>query len=181
MTREEAGIEAGCETAGNHTVITVCKDCGKELVRETVTDQALGHDYQETARKAATCEAEGSVTYTCSRCGNRYEAVIPALSHEYQTAETAPSCTEAGEVTFTCSLCGDSYTEPGEEALGHDYRETARTEASTDEDGSVTYTCPAAETVIRMLSPGWRNPANPRTADRPKPGIGSRLKPAAGK
>ena len=95
MTREEAGIEAGCETAGNHTVITVCKDCGKELVRETVTDQALGHDYQETARKAATCEAEGSVTYTCSRCGNRYEAVIPALSHEYQTEETAPSCTEA--------------------------------------------------------------------------------------
>ena len=141
MTREEAGIEAGCETAGNHTVITVCKDCGKELVRETVTDQALGHDYQETARKAATCEAEGSVTYTCSRCGNRYEAVIPALSHEYQTAETAPSCTEAGEVTFTCSLCGDSYTEPGEEALGHDYRETARTEASPDKEGSVTYTC----------------------------------------
>ena len=40
---------------------------------------------------------------------------------------------------------------------------------------------PAAETVIRKLSPGWKNPANPRTADRPKPGMGNRLKPAAGK
>ena len=44
-----------------------------------MTDQALGHDYQETARKSASCEAEGSVTYTCSRCGDSYTVEIPGM------------------------------------------------------------------------------------------------------
>lgn len=32
-------------------------------------------------QKSASCEAEGSVTYTCSRCGDSYTVEIPGISH----------------------------------------------------------------------------------------------------
>ena len=141
VTREEAGKAATCTHDGNHTVITVCADCGQELSRQTVTDEAPGHRYKETARKDVACGKAGSVTYTCSRCGDHYDEEIPALKHDYQKEETAPTCTKAGTVTYTCSRCGDSYTETGKDALGHQYKETARKEASCGKAGSVTYTC----------------------------------------
>ena len=147
VTREEAGKAATCTHDGNHTVITVCADCGQELSRQTVTDEAPGHRYKETARKEASCGKAGSVTYTCSRCGDHYDEEIPALKHDYQKKETDPTCTEAGKVTYTCSLCGDTYTEAGKEALGHDYKETARKEASCGK--AVSYTHLRAHETLR--------------------------------
>ncbi len=72
VAREEAGEAASCTAEGSHTVITECADCGEELSRESVTDKALGHDYRETARTEASCSSAGSVTYTCSRCGDSF-------------------------------------------------------------------------------------------------------------
>ena len=79
VTREEAGKAATCTHDGNHTVITVCADCGQELSRQTVTDEAPGHRYKETARKDAACGKAGSVTYTCSRCKDSYQKTLPRL------------------------------------------------------------------------------------------------------
>ena len=106
VTREEAGEAPTCTADGSHTVITVCENCGQELSRETVTDEASGHQYRETARKDASCSEAGSITYTCSVCGDQYYEEIPALQHDYRKTET-----EEGKVIYTCSLCGDTYTE----------------------------------------------------------------------
>ena len=106
VTREEAGEASTCTADGSHTVITVCENCGQELSRETVTDEASGHQYRETARKDASCSEAGSITYTCSVCGDQYYEEIPALQHDYRKTET-----EEGKVIYTCSLCGDTYTE----------------------------------------------------------------------
>ena len=77
VTREEAGEAPTCTSDGSHTVITVCEECGQELSRTTVTDAALGHQYNETARKDASCGKAGSVTYTCTRCGDHYDEEFP--------------------------------------------------------------------------------------------------------
>ena len=110
--REEAGAAAGCASEGYHTVITVCADCGAELSRQTVTDGALGHAWQESARTEASCGAAGAVIYACSRCGESRSEEIPALGHDYQeTARTEATYDADGSVTYTCSRCGDSYAQ----------------------------------------------------------------------
>ena len=75
------------------------------------------HDYNGVDTPA-TCENDGSTTYTCSKCGDSYTESIPALGHDYQGVETAPTCSSMGFVTYTCSRCGDSYTESDVESWG---------------------------------------------------------------
>ncbi len=121
----EAGEAATCTQAGWHTVVTACTDCGEVLSREQVADAALGHDYQVSSRTEATCTEPGSVTWTCTRCGDSYTEAIEA-GHSYVSVVTDPTCTQDGYITWTCSVCGDSYTEAGAEALDHDYQESKR-------------------------------------------------------
>ena len=97
MAREEAGEAASCTAEGSHTVITECADCGEELSRESVTDKALGHDYRETARTEASYNAEGSVTYTCSRCGDGFTDILPMLQNEDGQADGQQAETGSGE------------------------------------------------------------------------------------
>ena len=85
------------------------------------------HTYAETARTEATCTVAGSVTLTCSKCGDVKTEPIAALGHafgEYTVTKEA-TCTEAGEKTRTCSRCNavDTVVIP---ALGH---------ADADQDG----------------------------------------------
>lgn len=97
VAREEAGEAASCTAEGSHTVITECADCGEELSRESVTDKALGHDYRETARTEASYNAEGSVTYTCSRCGDGFTDILPMLQNEDGQADGQQAETGSGE------------------------------------------------------------------------------------
>ncbi len=70
------------------------------------------HSYESSVTKAATCQAAGVKTYTCTGCGDSYTEAIAQLTHEYSSAVTkAPTCLAAGTMTYTCSLCGASYEE----------------------------------------------------------------------
>ena len=71
--------------------------------------------------KAATCTAEGEVTFTCATCSGQKTEAIASLGHSYEEVVTAPNCTEAGFTTYTCSVCGDSYVGNEVAALGHSY------------------------------------------------------------
>ena len=58
-------------------------------------------------------------------------------AHENVTSTvTPPTCTEAGFTTFICSDCGYSWTEAGDQALGHDYAAWI-----SNEDGTHSHTC----------------------------------------
>ena len=39
------------------------------------------HSYSSAVTKAATCESDGVMTYTCSLCTDSYTEVIKALGH----------------------------------------------------------------------------------------------------
>ena len=41
------------------------------------------HNYVGEVTKEATCEEDGVMTYTCSKCGDSYTEVIPAHGHDY--------------------------------------------------------------------------------------------------
>ncbi len=98
------------------------------------------HSYEKTAETAPTCTQDGSITYTCTECGDSYTETVPATGHSYTSAVTKPTCTKAGYTTYTCTVCGDSDTGDTVAALGHDYQETV-VAATCTEDGTKTYTC----------------------------------------
>ena len=63
------------------------------------------HDYVSEITSAATCTDDGTVTYTCTGCGDSYTETIKAYGHDYKCTE------EEGYYLYTCKNCGDSYTE----------------------------------------------------------------------
>ena len=66
------------------------------------------HQYEETERTEPTCTEEGSVTYTCSVCGNAYSETLPATGHSYEwtTIKESGLFTEGLEEEI-CSVCGE--------------------------------------------------------------------------
>ena len=66
---------------------------------------AQSHDYRQTASTAATCTEAGSVTYTCTDCGDSYTETVPALGHNYAAAD------DAGDTIYTCTRCGEQHSE----------------------------------------------------------------------
>lgn len=82
----------------------VCSVCG---YKETETQEALGHSYQDEIH-APNCTEQGYTVHTCSRCGDSYtDAYVDALGHEFSewTVTAAPSCTEDGEESRMCARC----------------------------------------------------------------------------
>lgn len=78
------------------------------------------HTYEVTDSTDATCTEAGSVTYTCSVCGDTYTEETDLAEHTYEVTETTDAtCTEDGCTTYTCSVCGDTYEETIP-ATGHD-------------------------------------------------------------
>lgn len=63
------------------------------------------HDYVSEITAEATCTDDGTVTYTCTGCGDSYTETIKAHGHDYECTE------EEGYYLYTCKNCGDSYTE----------------------------------------------------------------------
>ena len=63
------------------------------------------HDYVSEITSEATCTDDGTVTYTCTGCGDSYTETIKAYGHDYECTE------EDGYYLYTCKNCGDSYTE----------------------------------------------------------------------
>ena len=128
-------VEPDCtHDGGVRGTCTVCKT-------HDVVIPALGHNFKETLRKAATCTQKGSVTETCSRCGETKTTELPALGHNFrETSRKAATCTQKGSVTETCSRCGETKTTELT-ALGHDFQETSRKAATCTQKGSITETC----------------------------------------
>ena len=82
---------------------------GAVQTTEQPTDSGCQHNYQQTYTKAATCTAEGSKKFTCSKCGAVIRQTIPMKEHSYQAA----TCLKPK----TCTAC--AHTEGT--ALGHSY------------------------------------------------------------
>lgn len=117
----EQTIAATC-TEGGCTLRT-CTVCG-HTERENETP-ALGHSWDSgTVVQAATCGTDGTMRYTCQRCGEtREESIAATGDHQLTVTETVPpTCTEEGYIVSTCSQCGQQIRQTFA-ALGHDWVE----------------------------------------------------------
>ena len=69
------------------------------------------HEWSDwTTLSAATCETEGVMTRSCSKCGNIENKKVDALGHDYGewTALTAATCETDGVLTRRCATCGNT-------------------------------------------------------------------------
>ncbi len=109
------------------------------------------HAYAVTNQKAPTCTQSGSVTYTCSGCGDSYTQSKAATGHSYQnaTCTAAKKCKTCGAVSGNalghsygsdslCVRCGE--VDPNK-PCDHQYKLTKTVAATCTAKGSKTYTC----------------------------------------
>ena len=83
VEKQENVIAPTCIQNGSYDLITYCEKCGKVISNEQKIIPALGHDYL-CVETPATYEADGVLTYTCSRCGDNYtEKGDDKLIHRY--------------------------------------------------------------------------------------------------
>ena len=137
--------EPTCTGAGK--VSSTCIYCS-EKHEETL--KALGHNWDEgKVTKEASCDAEGEITYTCTRegCGETKTEPISTIPHTegepVKENEKDPTCTETGsyDKVVKCSVCGEVLERDTVEvaATGHKEGEAKRenvTEASCTTSGS---------------------------------------------
>ena len=143
-------IDPTCTTDGSYTSITRCSVCNEELFKDTVTVDALGHEYMEQFVQEPTCTQDGYTSYACIRCGNSYDGdLIPMIPHtpgeEVAENEVEVTCMTSGsydKVTY-CSMCGTElsretvFTEP----LGHDFTVQFIQEPTCTSQGFTNYVC----------------------------------------
>ena len=116
-----SGKEPTCTQPG-FADASVCARCGITLEAQQEIPPT-GHQWNDgEATAAPTCAKAGTMTYTCTVCGETKTEELPATGkhtwgQEKVTLEA--TCTEAGAKTYTCSVCGQVKTE-ALPALGHD-------------------------------------------------------------
>lgn len=118
----------------------------KYQCKVTVADHT--HDY-DVQRVEPTCEADGSVTYTCKTCREGYTEVLKALGHDYQAVDKKDAtCASEGYIRYTCTRCSDSYTEtiPVKDHTPGEWKVVK--EATCTEAGLQEQRCTVCDTVL---------------------------------
>lgn len=102
--------EATCEENGYSGDI-YCADCGELIKKGSATEKA-DHTWKLTKEQNATCEADGSKTYTCEVCGETKTETIKATGHQFSAWKTIQeqSVFSDGVQERTCSICGKKET-----------------------------------------------------------------------
>ncbi len=135
----KAVVTAPSCTSAGYTTYTC--ECGDQYIDNVI--EALGHNWDSgKVTKSATCNATGTKTYTCTKCGATKEESIAKTSHTYTTTKTAATCTKQGYTTYTCKTCGYSYKSNYTDAKGHNYEFTKYSvKATRNKNGQKLYTC----------------------------------------
>ena len=106
-------VAPSCTEAGYD--LYTCRDCGASEQRNV--KPALGHKWDSGTVTAEPTEKDpGTMTYTCTVCGQTKTEVIPATgphTHVWDegTVTVAPTETTPGVRTYTCTVCGQTRTE----------------------------------------------------------------------
>ena len=154
---QENEVPATCKAEGSYDEVIYCTECGEELSRETITVDALGHDFSEWAvTTEPTCTEKGEETRACSRCDATETRDVEALGHDWDAGviTTEPTCEAAGVKTYTCQNdSSHTYTEPVV-ALGHDLVHHEAKAATCTEIGWNAYdTCSRCDYTTYMEIP----------------------------
>lgn len=119
--------KATCTEEG-YTGDTYCTDCGELIKKGSATEKA-DHNWKVTSEEKATCEKDGSKTYTCADCKETKTETIPATGHKFgdwQTV-TTQSVITGGVQKRICNVCGKEETRN----VGNQLKATIKTNASS--------------------------------------------------
>lgn len=119
--------KATCTEEG-YTGDTYCTDCGELIKKGSVTEKA-NHNWQLTKEEKATCEKDGSKTYTCADCKETKTETIPTTGHKFgdwQTV-TTQSVFTGGVQKRICNVCGKEETRN----VSNQLKATIKTNASS--------------------------------------------------
>lgn len=142
----ENEVPATCTVAGSHDEVVYCSVCQTEISRTTVTDKALGHDWDSTTGKCKRCETACDHKWTngkCDTCGYTCQHVGGDAVKEKEVPAT---CTKDGshdEVVY-CTICKSevSRTNVVDKATGHKWDDgVVTTQPTTGKEGVKTFTC----------------------------------------
>ena len=102
--------KATCAEEG-YTGDTYCTDCGELIKKGSVTEKA-GHNWEVTSEEKATCEKDGSKTYTCADCKGTKTETISATGHKFDSWKTvkAQSIYSGAVQERICNACGKKET-----------------------------------------------------------------------
>lgn len=120
MTERVDRVDHVAAAPANCVQAARCSMCSKTLEEKT------DHTYGEPVVVAATCQADGTSTLTCTGCGDQKVTKLPR-----ENAHAFTQTKEGFVVTKVCSLCG--YTESGIEhqtILKYDFEIDAEMEMS---------------------------------------------------
>lgn len=141
----EVRTDPTCQKLGN--IKMICSKCGEaDPGANIVLLSKVPHNYTESIKKASTCTASGTKTYTCSMCGDSYTKTIPATGHKYSsdwTIDVSPTCSAEGSKSHHCTVCEakkDTTLIPKSE---HNYSAKITKVATCTTSGVKTYTCSA--------------------------------------
>ena len=139
----ENNLDPTCTAAGKYDSVVYCTVCNKEISRELIIVDAIGHDYEVTSRTEATCYVDGSEVTTCANCGDVQTEVLHAGHKMVHEEAKAPTCTEPGESAGSvCSVCGYDVGISEIPALGHAWDEgTVTVQPTCEGKGEMTYKC----------------------------------------
>lgn len=106
-----------CTHSGSR--VLTCILCGEQIPEPI---QPLGHNYEVSIIKKATCTETGKIQYYCLRCRTTYEEVIPATEHNYFKVEIDGNAEYCHDWKYECQDCGAFYYESSgtEERATHD-------------------------------------------------------------
>lgn len=125
-------VDPTCLTLGYDRYL--CIECGQIEKRDY--EAALGHAYQSSVIREATCEVPGKTLDICQRCGDTKETTISQGEHTFSTSTISATCTSPGYTLRECKICGERHIEGITPALAHNY--VSKTTPATCEGGGKT-------------------------------------------
>ena len=108
-TEIRGAIDVGCVDAG-YTGDKYCTDCGKLIETGTVINPVGYHTWDDgKITKKSTPTETGLKVYTCVKCGETKEDILPMHNHEVEIKnDKVATCTEDGYTGDEyCKICGD--------------------------------------------------------------------------
>ncbi len=125
----------------NHDGVLNAGDA-REVLRASVGLTAESqHAFVNNEIVAATCTADGSVTYTCEHCEQEGTILFAKLAHDFvSVTRTEATCTADGLDEQACSVCGEE-REVVLKTKGHAYEVTEHTEPTCTEKGFSKSVC----------------------------------------
>ena len=119
----ENEVPATCTKDGSHDEVVYCSVCKTEISRTTVTDKALGHDWDSATGKCKRCATACDHKWTNGKCNTCGYACQHVGGDAVKEKEVPATCTKDGshdEVVY-CTICKAEVSRKTvtDKALGH--------------------------------------------------------------